>query len=185
MRRKTLLGILLILVLAVASRWLLVQNQPLQEPGGSEIDMRFDYVLSGFELRTYTVDGQLSALLQAPSLNQAAVSLMGDIQEPRLSIPGDGESSVALSSNKATLSSDRNKIKFNGAVFLQHASVPGGLTTVTTDGLIFDIATHTAHTEDQVKIVRQGMQLTGIGMDADIKSQQYRLLSKVEGIYEQ
>lgn len=185
MRRKTLLGILLILTLAVASRWLLVQNQPAADVTGSDIDMRFDYVLSNFELRTYSRDGQLSALLQAPSLNQAAVSLQGVIREPRLSIPENGDGRVTLSAERATVSSDKNEINFSGTVVLQHTSDPGGLTTVTTDELTFDISAQIAHTEQQVHVARAGMQLTGTGMEADIGAQRYRLLSKVEGSYDQ
>ena len=184
MRRKTLLGILLVLMLAVASRWLLVQNRPAPESVGTEIDMRFDYVLSGFQMRSFSADGKLTALLQSPSLTQAAVSLVGEIEEPRLEIPGDGQGNVALSADKATISSDQNTIQFNGSVLLQHDIGPAGVTTVYTDSLAFDIASHTARTSDHVKLVRQGMQLTGTGMEADIQSQRYRLLSKVEGFYE-
>jgi LPS export ABC transporter protein LptC len=185
MRRKTLLRILLVLILAVGSRWLLMQNQPVEINQGAEIDMRFDYVLSGFELRSYAAGGQLTALLQSPSLNQSAISLLGEIREPRLSIPGEGTGSVALRADQATVSADKNSISFSGGVSLQQAGGARGVTTVTTDGLTFNVATHTAHTDDKVHVVREGMQLTGIGLDADIRSQHYQLLSQVEGSYEQ
>ena len=184
MRRKTLLAILLILTLAVGSRWLVMQNQPLEEPRTAEIDMRFDYVLSGFEMRAYSQDGQLTALLEAPTLNQAAVSLMGDVQQPRLTMPGDPTEKLALSADKATVSSDRTTISFSGAVFLTQDSEKSGLTTVTTDSLVYDVSTGAAHSDDQVLVVREGMQLKGTGMDADTREQHYRLLSHVEGRYE-
>lgn len=184
MRRKTLLAILLILTLAAGSRWLLVQNRPAEVIEVNDIDMRFDYALSGFEMRSYAPDGRLSAVLKAPALNQAAISLLGDIREPRLSLPGSGDGSVALRADTATISSDHNIISFSGAVSLQHAGGPGGLTTLTTTSLVYDIAAGTAYTEEQVRLVIQGMQLTGTGMDADIRSRRYRLLSKVEGSYD-
>ncbi len=184
MRRKTLLAILLILTLASGSRWLLVQNRPAEEIEVNDFATRFDYALSGFEMRTYAPDGRLSAVLEAPALTQTAISLLGDIREPRLSLPGSGNGSVALRADTATISSDHNIIRFSGAVSLQHGGDPGSLTTVTTASLVYDIAAGTAHTDEQVRLVREGMQLTGTGMDADIHSQQYRLLSKVEGSYD-
>jgi len=184
MRRKTLLAIVLILVLAAGSRWLVIQNRPEEPVAASEIDMRFDYVMTGFEMRAYDTNGQLAAILEAPSLNQEAVSLRGDIEQPRLTLPGDGSGGVALKADNAAVSSDKNQISFTGSVLLQHESEPGGLTTVTTTSLVYDIEKGTAHSQDRVHVVRPGMQLTGTGLDADIRSSQYRLLSNVEGSYE-
>jgi LPS export ABC transporter protein LptC len=184
MRRNTLLAILLILTLAIGSRWLVVQNQPPDEPTAAEIDTRFDYALSGFKMRAYDADGLLAAVLEAPTLSQEAISMLGDIDHPRLRLPGQGRGDVELNADSATISSDKNQISFTGAVSLQHQSEPGSLTTMTTTRLVYDIAANTVRSNKEVHMERAGMQMTGTGLEMNLQEQRYRLLSDVEGSYE-
>ncbi|KAF1704874.1 LPS export ABC transporter periplasmic protein LptC [Pseudoxanthomonas suwonensis] len=177
---RTLLGIAL-LVAAVATGWSAWKMRSQDAPASASGD-RSDYVLRDFELVVLGKDGVESVRVQSPELRRREDESM-DVEQPVFLAPAE-PGPWRLTSDRGWISADGELLRLDGNVAgdADPASPTPG--TFRTDSLEFLPSQDLARTDREVRLTRPGLVQTGTGMEANLKTRQYRLLSQVRTRYE-
>lgn len=173
------LGIVLLLAALVSgwSAWKMRERAP--QAVASE--RRSDYVLRDFELVVLGKDGSESVRLRAPELQRNRSDESLDVVTPVFLVP-DPDTPWQLTAERAWVSADGELARLEGNV--AGDSQAGPPTTFRTDRLELLPGQDLARTEDRVTFTRPGIMQTGVGFEANLKTQQYTLLSQVRTRYE-
>jgi len=184
MRTRTLLGIGVFLILALLSRWILVAQRPPPPEVGAIINTQLDYDLLELQVRWYDETGLARGLLQAPRISQDAASGIGEVNNPRIQWQTSERARYELLAESATIEADRSHLNLFGGVTVNE--IIGGVDglTVQADDLLFDVLENSLYSKGLVRLTQPGFSYQGTGMEADLDSRRYRLLSRVKGHYE-
>ena len=184
MRHKTILAIGIFFILAVASRWLLIQNLPPDPETGTAIDLRFDYSLNTIEVRLYDATGSMTAQLKSDSFKQDAKTFRAHLLMPRITVYSGVRNPTSVRADTADFSADRETVFLNGNIRLHQTDGRGRLSLLTMDTLELNLPDGTASSATQVELLQAGSQLRGLGLRANIHERHFQLLSEVVGFYE-
>lgn len=180
MNWRVLLGIVLLLA-AVATGWSAWQMRGRDAPSGP-VGERSDYVLRDFELVVLGKDGSESVRVQAPELQRRGDESM-DVLEPVFlarAQPGPWR----LSAERGWISPDGELLRLEGNVAGDSDPASPAPTTFRTSSMELLPSQDLARTDRQVQLARPGIVQTGTGMEANLETRQYRLLSQVRTRYE-
>ncbi len=182
MRGKTWIGIVIFLLLALATRWIQYTHDTQDGEDSFQIDTRLDYALTELDSRTYDEQGRLAAMLQSPMLVQDADTGVGRASRPLIRLPGaDGE--TRLLAEAADINAEKTEIQLAGAVEIRLPQ-PEGEVQISGEEIAFHIPSEVIRSEQPIEITGPGIHLTGIGLEADLRTRRYRLMRQIRGRYE-
>ncbi len=88
-----------------------------------------------------------------------------------------------MKADKGTILKGGEKAVFKGNVYAWQYTSNKNKNELRTDRLVVFPDKHTAETESPVTITTPRGKTTGVGMQADLKNEQFKLLSKVKGVH--
>ncbi len=177
---RMLLGLVL-LVAAIATGWSAWKMRGTEAPaeGGG---LRSDYVLRDFDLMVLGKDGTESLRVQAPELQRREDESM-DLVQPVFLAPAE-PGPWKLSAERGWISPDGELLRLEGNVAGDSDPASATPTTFRTASLELLPSQDLARTAQPVQLTQPGITQTGTGMEANLKTRQYRLLSQVRTRYE-
>ena len=184
MRTRTLIGIGVFLLLALLSRWILVAQRPPQQETGAIINTQLDYDLIDLQMRWYDEAGLARGLLAAPRISQDADSGIGEVHHPRVQWQTTDKAQYVLLAESAIIEADRSRLSMSGGVTVNEMIEGIDGLTLTAEDLLFDLLANSLYSKGLVRLTQPGIRYQGTGMEANLDSRHYRLLSRVKGHYE-
>ena len=178
---RTTLGIVL-LVAAVVSGWSAWRMRGRDAPA-SEQAQRSDYVLRDFELVVLGKDGTESVRLQAPQMQRSREDESLDITTPVFLVP-TAQGPWRLGAERGWVSPEGDLVRLDGNVTGDSDPANPTPTRFRTTRLELLPDQDLARTDQPVQLTQPGIIQSGTGMQADLKTRQYRLLSQVRTRYE-
>jgi lipopolysaccharide export system protein LptC len=182
---RTLLGLVL-LVAAIATGWSAWHMRDRDEVVAAD-GQRSDYILRDFELVMLDKAGVESIRLRAPEMQRRREDESLDIRQPLFLIPGqapDAPGGWQLSADQGWVSPDGSLAKLTGNVAGDSAQGNPSQIALRTDRLELLPDQHLARTDAPVTLTQPGIIQTGTGMEANMKTRNYRLLSQVKVRYD-
>ena len=143
---------------------------------------RSDYLLEDFSLVAMDPSGAPSFQINAPFLEKNPDDDSVAIREPELTLYQNGEVTWEISAPQAWIDATGERIELPGDVQLVAAQPPR--TEVQTRDVTVLPRTQQARSDADVEVNRDIMFSRGVGFRADLSSQQFDILSQVEGYYE-
>ena len=184
MRARTLIGIGVFLLLALISRWVLVAQRPPAPETTAIINTQLDYDLLDLQMRWYDQDGLSLGLLAAPRISQNAASGIGQVHQPRIQWQTTEKAQYELLAEIAIIEADRSRLNLSGGVTVNEMIDGVDGLTLQAEDLLFDLLKNSLYSKGLVKLAQPGIRYQGTGMEANLDSRHYRLLSQVKGHYE-
>ena len=178
---RKLLGLAL-LVAAVATGWLAWNRRDRGEPQATATE-RSDYVLRDFEMAMLGKDGIESVRLQAPELQRNREDQSLAILQPLFLMPGE-DGGWRLAADQGWVNADGSLARLEGNVKGDSAEGHPVPTTFRTDRLELLPDKHLARTDNRVTLTQPGIMQTGVGFEANLRTQRYKFLSQVKTRYE-
>ncbi len=86
--------------------------------------------------------------------------------------------------DKGRITAADQHIELWQGVTLNHTSIHGMKTVITTEKLMIDPVNKLANTQEPVRIRAEDAEIEGVGMDADLVAEKLTLLSNVRGLYD-
>lgn len=181
---RNILGVALLAgaIISGWSAWRLREQpaaQASQESGS-------DYVLHDFELVALDKDtGKESATLRAPEMHRNRADQVSLITTPLFLLPDGAGLHWTLRAETGWLSPKGDELRLRSNVngdSPTEGDVPP--TTFRTQSLDVFPRQSLARTADPVTMTRPGITQRGVGMEVDMKTRQYKLLSQVKTRYE-
>lgn len=179
-----LLVLLIVLAIALISRWLLTSVETPTSRLAPESRHDPDYFLENFKLTIYQPDGAPAYYLNADHMNHFPDDDTMALKKIRIEYYGDDQHTWITTSNEATAYQNIEVMYLTGNVQLQRqASQPDQAITVNTDSLRIDFPKKHASTSAEVKIIAKNSSIVAKGMDVDLVAGQLFLLSDARGHY--
>lgn len=183
-RRQTRRGIILLALLA-ALTWLLAR--PGAETTGEkigELDTRLNYALYDFSGRLLNVRGEVNLEIESPRLSNDAQSGIGIVDLPQIRIQQENER-WHITAESAIITADREQVTLIGDVHLtKRDETSDQLLEIQTRDVMLNVTPRTASTQSPVTIWQAGDRLDAKGMNLDLITDSYELLSDVRAHYE-
>ena len=172
-----------LLLAAIASGWLAWDNRP--QAAAAEMAERPDYVLHDFELIALDKQGKESLTLRAPQLARRTGEESFDLQSPLFLLPDDNGHHWQLSAKTGRISAEGDELILREDV-LGRSPEQGDMpdTRISTDTLTVLPDQNLARTDAAVRLSQPGLVQTGVGMELDTATRNFRLLSQVKTRYE-
>ncbi len=161
-----------------AARWLAGDRRAPSPPPAA----RSDYSLQTFDLLVMNGQGLPSFRVEAPYLEKSPHDESMSITEPRMWLFEAGDPSWKARADSGWIRADGEEIVLTGAVQLEQMS--GDSLRVQTNELTFYPETRLAGSQAPVQLHRDGMRMDGLGLDADLKTRRFELLSQVRAHYD-
>jgi lipopolysaccharide export system protein LptC len=181
---RSVLGWVL-LAAAILTGWS-AWRQRDRAPDATAEDNGVDYVLYNFEMAALNKDtGKVSVTLRAPEMHRDRVDLISHITTPLFLIPDNNDQEWTLRSKTGWLSPKGEELRMRENV-MGDSPTTGNIppTTFRTESLDVFPQQNLAKTTAPVSMSRPGIMQTGVGFEANLKTQQYQLLSQVKTRYE-
>lgn len=178
-------GVLTLVLLAgaILSAWSVWHGRGGREVGKPSAG-RSDYVLHQFELVALDkLTGKESFTLRAPTLQRNPGNRTISLATPLFLIPDHDGHYWNVRSLTGWISADGNEVRLHGDVRATSPVEAGTPVTMNTGQLNVFPDTNRAATRDIVTITQPGSILRGRGLEANLASKQYELLSEVRSRY--
>jgi len=179
--QRLALRIGMLLVLAAATRWLLVSLAD-DDDAPRLPSARSDYTLEDFDLQVMNDAGQPSFRVISPFLEKSPDDGSVTVDTPVVFLYDRGAENWRIDSASGWIRADGEELERRGDVVLDRRQ-PEAL-TIRTPSLWIYPELEQARSQQAVRIERPGVTLEGVGMNAWLGSQRIELLSEVKGHYE-
>jgi lipopolysaccharide export system protein LptC len=178
---------LVLLVVAVVSGWSLWSKREAPAEAAVAGGGRPDYVLHDFELVALDAEGRESFTLRAPELARDPGTKTMEIATPLFLIPPRGEDGSGdaweVRAHRGWVSAEGDELRLSGKVKARSDGRNDAPVTITTERLnVYPEADRVA-SPVAVSINRPGSILRGVGLEVNLASEQYTLLSEVRSRY--
>lgn len=179
------LVVVMVMALSTLSWWLPLEQRPAPAlTRAAQAEHVPDYSLNNFELTAMNADGRPRYRLQAASLRHYADDDTADLTAPRLKVFRDGAAPWWVQSQRAAVASGGSSVTLTEDVEARRlTAVPGERLEMYTSVLEVIPDRQYAATPAPVTLVTDRGVTRGVGLEADFKAQQYRLLAQVHGDY--
>ena len=173
----------LLLLVAVASSWLVWQLQRREEPAPLVGPPRSDYVLIDFEMVALDEQGAESFRVNGPMLARHPHLGTLDVKEPRFRFPDSGGGLWDASAGRAWVSQRGEELRLNEDVkFDGPPDADGGRIALRTPELTVLPKANEVRNESAVTVTGPGSILRGRNLRADLDARRFRL-SQAKGNY--
>jgi len=147
------------------------------------LDPKLDYVLRDFELQFFDENGQATLNMQAPVLRNNPELQLGTIEHPVIQL-NRPDGVWNLTSDSATVTADKEHVQLSGQVHVErHEPATGKWVEFDTREVRIEVTPQTASTDQPVNIFDGYNQVSGIGLDLDMKSNTFILKQQVKATY--
>ena len=180
--RRTLVVLLILLVLAGLTQWLLNINEtPGTMPSNAHVP---DYTMENFTITTMGTQGRPKHRLQAAFLAHYPDNNSSEFTSPHITIFSVGKAPWDIYGKRGWMSGSRELILLKGDVVIENAQAPPrDRLRLVTKNLRVLTNEHYAETAQPVTITGQTVVTHATGMRVYLKDGRLQLLSKVRGIY--
>jgi lipopolysaccharide export system protein LptC len=146
---------------------------------------RSDYVLSDFTLAALDDQGKLAFEVEAPRMAKHPWLDTFAIDAPRFRIIDGGQRTWKASARTGWVSADAKELRLNDAVAADRVpAADSPALSLRTERLAARLDTHRMTSDVAVTLTQPGLILRGVGLDADLKQNQFALLADVKARYE-
>jgi len=173
-----------LLLAALLSGWSAWKHRATTTPA-TATESGTDFRLGNFEIVALGEDGTESVTLRAPTMVRNRADQISAITRPVFLLPDDAGQHWQLQADTGRISAKGEEMQLRGNVAgdsPQDGRTPP--TTFRTTALDVFPKRSQAHTSDRVTLTRPGLEQTGVGFRANLKTRQYSLLSQVKTRYE-
>lgn len=179
-----LLVLLVVLAIALISRWLLTTVETPGQRVPPEARHDPDYFLENFKITVYQPDGTPAYHVMAHYLDHYPDDDTMTMQMLKIDYRGPQNQTWITTANAGTTYENIKVMHLNGDVQIHRQTPqPEQALTVKTDSLRIDFPHKRATTEAQVKIIGKNSTIVAKGMDVDLAAGQLTLLSEARGHY--
>jgi len=181
------LVVVLVAALSTLSWWLPLEQRPAPALSHAiQLEHVVDYSLTDFDLTAMSAAGRPRYHLQAASLRHYADDDTADLTAPRLKIFRKELSPWWVQSKRAVVASGGTAVVLQDDVQARRLTeVPADKLELFTSVLKVIPDRQYAETAAPVRLISAQGVTRGVGLEADFKAQQYRLLAQVSGDYAQ
>lgn len=173
-------ALVVLIVLAVASRYLLLRDEGDRDPDRLP-DARSDYSLVDFELIAMNSHGQPSFRLAAPRLERDPEDESAHVSEPRIALFEAAEPVWHLEARSGWVRGDGEEIRLAGDVSALSTDEPPVAVGATALTIFPELRTLTSR--EAVTLRKDNNAMTGVGLRADLRSNRWELLSDVKASF--
>jgi len=180
MNQRAALTVLLVLV-ALASAWWAWKLRPMPTQEDVVGPLRGDYTANVYRLVVMKKDGTVSFRSHGPYAVRDPDSQQLFLNQPQFSFPDKAaKADWTGHSESGWVSAKGDEVRLRNQVVLDGPDVPGkDQTHIRTERLTIFPEPQTAHSDLLVTITRGASILTGVGMNAWLKTSRLEMLSKV------
>jgi len=182
MSRPTLLILILVTLLVVATTWLSEKSEQPEKVSGAEAKGVVDYFIRGFEGTITANNGTPSQYLKAESLMHYADTDITELEQPNLTIYRKPGEQWLVTAKHGRMSAEGNEVLLRGDVVLTQRSKQQPL-KLSTETLQLYPQRHYAESSSAVTIKAPTGQIRGVGMKVYGDEQRLLLLSAIRGTY--
>lgn len=176
-------GVTIILLLAaLASGWSAWRKSPDAAPTAAGAP-RPDYLLHDFELIALDKQGKQAFILRAPRLARSPGDQTMALQAPVFLLPDKAGLYWRVRSDTGWVSADNSEVRLRGDVVTTSPEEDASRVRMETGQLNVFPDTSRATSDDLVTITQPGSTMSGRGMQVDLASKRYSLLSQVKHRY--
>ena len=179
MWRRWLIILATLGVIAVAQLWW--RQQQDEKPATDAARSRLQYRMQDFTMRIIAADGSEQLRISAPLLIDRGKGLPSELTRPVVTSM-DSSQRWQISADRAQLDRHTDAAEFIDNVVV-HNPEQQDSTRLETTYLYFNLENKTIHSPELVTITRPGLQLHGIGLQGDIDTARYHLLSNIQATY--
>lgn len=174
----------LLLILATLTSWLAWQLRP-QPAADLPGPPRSDYSLDAYTLVVLDKDGRESFTVRGPHLNRDPYSGEWYLNQPRFRFPRDPADPWTASAEMAWVSAHAEEVQLQRNVEILGPRADGrNRVRLHTQAISVLPKQNLARTDDWVTITRGGSILRGKGLEVDLRSHTFHLLSEVRARYD-
>jgi len=179
------LVVVMVAALSTLSWWLPLEQRPAPAlTRATPAEHVVDYSLTNFDLTAMSVAGRPRYRLQAASLRHYLDDDTADLTAPRLKVFRKELAPLWVQSQRAVVASGGTAVLLQDDVEARRLTdVPADKLELFTSVLKVIPSRQYAETAAPVRLVSAQGVTRGVGMEADFKTQQYRLLAQVSGDY--
>lgn len=170
---------------AVASGWAVLSRMTADPEVPVEIGGRPDYLLNDFELVVLDADGNESFTLRAPKLARDPVLETMDVTTPLFLIPArqEGNDAWQLRAKTGWISANSDELRLRGDVNAVSDGEQSPKVDIDTQQLNVYPDADRIDSAVQVTVNQPGSILRGNGLEVNLATKQYTLLSEVKSRY--
>jgi lipopolysaccharide export system protein LptC len=179
-----LLVLIIVLAIALISRWLLTTVEAPTSTVGPEVRHDPDYYLENFKLTLYQPNGEPAYYLTADFMNHFPDDDTMAFKKLQIEYHGEDKQDWITTANEATAYQNIEVMHLSGDVQIhRQTQQPEQAITITTDSLRINFPKKHASTTAEVKIVGKNSSINAKGMDADLLAGRLVLMSDARGHY--
>ncbi|NKF49439.1 LPS export ABC transporter periplasmic protein LptC [Shewanella sp. WXL01] len=146
---------------------------------------RPEFIANDLKTTTFNDLGQIESRVSAKHMEHFESTNMTHFTDPvYLVFPEDGEAQWQLSASKGQLDKNKDVVTLSQDVLIDAVDVDEPLQSLSTQQIQLDLNTLIGTSKSAVFIEGKGFQIQGLGLHADLNTQELTLLSQVEGRYE-
>lgn len=189
MRKRTLLTILMFACLALFTRWMVNQQSDKVETTASTQLSTIDYDLENFIAQNFDEKGLLVFQMTAPRMSRESASGVTQVTNPRILWPQKKTNKkITLVAKSGLISDDQNEIHLSGNVIVKSRSTLAEDETqaiiIRTEQLAFNQSNRLLTSSALISLTAPGVQLSSVGMSANLNDEKISLKKQVRGQYE-
>lgn len=179
------LPVAVLVLVAVASSWLLLKLYTREEPAQLVGPPRSDYSLRNFDLIALDDEGKESFRVTGPMLSRHPFLGTLDIEEPRFRFPDSEGAAWHAESTRAWAAADGKELRLLGDVAFDGPprEAQDGRIELRTQRLDIFPDAREVKSDTLVNIASPGATLRGRGMHANLDARRFQLLSEVRADY--
>jgi lipopolysaccharide export system protein LptC len=185
-RLRTALVVLCLLVIALGSFWLLESLR--REAGDVTAERRKgepDYTVEQFSVVRMSVEGQARYSIAGTKLTHYPDTDFFDIEDPLIHSIDTHQVPMTIRARQATVEEDGSRVHMRRDVRLVRTATPDrAALDVTSEYLLFLPNQDIVRTDSAVEITTGRSRLSGVGMYANNRTREFRLLHDVQGFFE-
>lgn len=186
---KWLIGLIPIIGIIVTIILISRSNQELIRPSDVSSAMSSAegaYFMENMISTNFDVNGKQSYVMQSPRVDHFPEESRSEIYKPTITFNRPEGPPWLLSAEKATAQHPSQEMLMVGQVRLhRRAEPPYAEVEMTTDSLVLNAQTRQAKSDYPVRFNSTQGYVSGVGLRADLATEQLKLLSNVEGEYVQ
>jgi lipopolysaccharide export system protein LptC len=181
--RKTRRGMIGLVLITVVSFWVSrEQDSDTLEPV-TGLDTKLNYVLRDFELQFFDENGLPTINMRAPVLRNDPKLQLGTIEQPLIRL-NQADAVWDLTADTAMITADKEHVKLSGKVHVQrHELSSGNRVELNTREVRIEVTPQSASTDQPVSMFDGYNQVSGIGLDLDMKTNTFKLKQQVKATY--
>ena len=179
---RSILTVILLLAAAISGWSVWTQREKPDRARAST--SRSDYVLNDFEIITLNSQGTEAFTLRAPRLDRNPDDKTMTLVTPLFLFPDKDGGAWQTRSRTGWVSAEADEVRLRGAVKVDSPEPSSSKVVMTTEQLNVFPETKRATSPVLVTVIQPGSTMRGHGMQVDMASKRYELLSQVSTRYD-